>query len=149
MKIHLYTRTVVLVVLAALSATGMAQEDAKTQVISIEKSLWEAWKARDAQPFNMHLTDDSMNIGANGITVGKAKVVELITGGDCDIKSSSLSDWTLHQVSADTAILTYRASQEGTCGGEKIPAAVLASSVYVKQNGKWMAASYHETPVSK
>lgn len=151
MRSYVYLSTVVLVLSAAVLSGGplLAQEDAKAQIISIEETLWKAWKNQDTQPFEMHLSDDTVNINAGGITSGKAQVIQSVAGGTCDVKSYSLSDWKVHQLTEDTAILTYRAQQSGTCDGEPIPAAVYASSVYLKKGGKWLAASYHETPVAK
>jgi len=60
-----------------------------------------------------------------------------------------LSDMKVHRVASDTAILTYKAVVEAICAGNKLPAEVYARSVWVKQGGKWLAASYQETPVMK
>jgi hypothetical protein len=136
-----------LVVLQA--GTASAQETQPSPAFAIEKTLWEAWKNRDPEPFKTHLTDDTINIGGEGITTGKSKVIEEITGSKCEVRSYSLSDAQTHQVNADTVILTYKASQDATCDGEKVPAEVYVSSVYVKQGGKWLAALYHESAAAK
>lgn len=44
--------------------------------------------------------------------------------------------------------MTYKAKQDTTCGGNKVPAEVVASSVYVNKGGKWLAASHQESPVT-
>lgn len=128
-------------------ATVSAQEDLEAKLVTIEKSLWEAWKNKDAKPFEEHITKDSVNITAQGITSGKAALIKEITSSDCVVKSYSLSDVMLHQLGKDAAMLTYKAAQDATCGGEKIPSEVLVSSTYVNEAGAWRAASYHESPV--
>jgi hypothetical protein len=129
------------------AATVSAQEDLEGTLVTIEKSLWEAWKNKDAKPFEEHITKESVNITAMGITSGKAALIDEITNSDCDVKSYSLSDVKLHRLGKDAAMLTYKAAQDATCAGEKIPAEVLVSSTYVKEADAWRAASYQETPV--
>jgi hypothetical protein len=124
-----------------------AQEDLEAKLVTIEKSLWEAWKNKDAKPFEEHITKDSVNITAMGITSGKAALIDEITNSDCVVKSYSLSDVKLHRLGKDTALLTYRAAQDATCGGVKIPGEVAVSSTYVNEAGAWRAASYHESPL--
>ncbi|PYS72608.1 MAG: hypothetical protein DMF73_07905 [Acidobacteria bacterium] len=94
-----------------------------------ENALWNAWKNKDAKPFNMWLAVDSVMVGEQG-----------------EVKSFSLSDWKLTMVNADAAFLTYKGSADGTCGGQAIPT-VWASSLWVNRKGKWQAFSHQETPV--
>ncbi len=54
----------------------------------------------------------------------------------------------VHRITSDTALLSYKASQDATCDGNKISARVLVSSVYVNRDSKWMAVCYHESPVA-
>ncbi len=46
-----------------------------------------------------------------------------------------------------TAILTYKAMQDGTCDGKTLHASVWATSIYVKRGGKWVSNFHQETPV--
>jgi len=123
-------------------------DDLQGKLVAIEKQLWEGWKNKDAKPFEENIATDTVAINAQGITSGKAQVIKDITGSDCDVKSFSLSDVKLRRLGKDAAMLTYKAKQDATCGGEKIPAEVVVSSTYVNENGAWRAASYHESPVA-
>jgi len=124
-----------------------AQEDLQGKLVAIEKKLWDGWKNKDTKPFEEHMSKDSVAINAQGITSGKEQVIKEITTSDCDVKSFSLSEVKLQHLGKDAAMLTYKAAQDATCRGEKIPAEVLVSSTYVNEKGVWRAASYHETPV--
>ena len=130
------------------AAIVSAQDDLEGKLVAIEKQLWEGWKNKDAKPFEENIASDTVAINAQGITSGKAQVIKDITGSDCDVKSFSLSDVKLRRLGKDAAMLTYKAKQDATCGGEKIPAEVVVSSTYVNENGAWRAASYHESPVA-
>ncbi len=131
-----------------LAPKGLApQEDLVATLSAIEERHWEGWKNQDAGPLREHLVDNYVGINQEGFwAVGKQETIEAIEQGTCDVEGFSLSDWAVHPVSEDTAILTYRATQDAICDGVKNPENVILSAVYVRQNGIWMAAANHETP---
>ena len=121
----------------------------KTQILkklsANETALWNAWKNKDAKPFQMWLSADSVNVGDQGVG-GKADVTKDIASMPCEIKSFTLSDWKLTMVDSDAALISYKGTQDGTCAGTALPAAVWASSLWVNRKGKWLAAFHQETP---
>jgi hypothetical protein len=123
-----------------------AQQKLVTTLSTIEQTLWKGWQAHDPAPFQKHLLDNVVNIDEGGLTVGKAAYLTGLKDHPCDVKSFSMSDWAAREVAAGVAILTYKAAQDATCDGQKRPASVLVSSVYVQKNGTWMSAAYHESP---
>ena len=110
-----------------------------------ETALWNAWKDKDAKPFNAMLAADGVMIGGQGVGT-KKEVTEAMAAMPCEIKSFALSDWKLSMVDADAAVLTYKGVADGTCGGKPIPT-VWASSLWVNRKGKWQAFSHQETNV--
>jgi len=108
-----------------------------------ETALWNAWKNKDAKPFQNWLASDGVMIGEQGVG-SKAEVVQMMGASPCEIKSFTLSDWKLSQVNDGAAMLTYKGVADGTCGGQPIPA-VWASSLWVNRKGKWVAFSHQET----
>ena len=110
-----------------------------------ETALWNAWKNKDAKPFQSWLASDGVMIGEQGVG-SKADVVQMMGSSPCEIKSFTLSDWKLSMVNPDAAMLTYKGVADGTCGGQPIPA-VWASSLWINRKGKWMAFSHQETNV--
>ncbi len=140
--------SVLVVCLAFAFSNGLfAQDDVKSTVTTIEKNLWEAWKNNETGPFREHLADNSVSINPQGVSAGKEEAIKSMTATPCEVRGFSFSDWQVHELSGDTVIVTYKAKQDATCGGTKIPADVVASSVYVKKDGKWLAASHQETPL--
>lgn len=133
------------VVLLAIGP-ALAAEDADAKLIAMEKGLWEAWKNADVKPFEMNLANEGISIGGGRLTAGKAAMIADIAKPSCQVTSYSLSDVTVHHVSKSAAVLTYAATQDAVCDGHKAAPKVLASSVWVLQDGKWMAAAYHESP---
>jgi len=111
-----------------------------------ETALWNAWKNKDAKPFNMWLAADSVMVGEQGVA-GKKDIAGAMASMPCEVKSFTLSDWKLTMVDADAAFLTYKGVADGACAGKAIPT-VWASSLWVNRKGKWQAFSHQETSVS-
>jgi hypothetical protein len=124
---------------------AMSKAQIRGRLIATEKKLWEAWKNKDAKPFKANLAADSVMIGDSGVS-GKNEAIKDITSAPCEIKSFELTDFKVTFLSAGTALLTYKGTTDGTCGGAALPK-VWASSLYVNRGGKWLAASHQETPV--
>lgn len=110
-----------------------------------ENALWTAWKNKDAKPFQMWLSADSMLVGDQGIG-SKKEVTDMLASMPCEIKSFMLSDWKLSMVDRDAALISYKGTQDGTCGGQALPSAVWASSLWANRKGKWVAVFHQETP---
>lgn len=123
---------------------AMSRAQSQRVIIATEKKLWEAFKNNDNKPFKAYLANDSVMIGDTGVTT-KAAVVKDIGSGGCEVKSYELSDIKVAFINSSTAIMTYKSTQEGTCGGQALPAAAWSSSVYIMRGGKWLAVSHQET----
>jgi len=124
---------------------AMSKAQIQSNLIATEKKLWEAWKNKDVKPFKVALATDAINVNDTGVD-GKDATLKSIASSDCKVNSYSLSDFKLTMLSADVAMLTYKGTQDATCGGTTVPAAVWASSVFVRRGGKWYAATHQETP---
>ena len=123
---------------------AMSRAQSQKMIIATEQKLWNAWKSKDVKPFRANLTTDSVLVSENGVAT-KATILEQMGGSNCDVKSFALNDIKVAFLASNAAVITYKASEEGTCDGQALPAAVWASSVYVMRGGKWMAASHQET----
>jgi hypothetical protein len=129
-------------------AAAQGAGDVKQTLIDLEKGAWEAWKKKDAAYFETFLSDDTLQIGASGVT-RKAQIVKSMGAGTCDVKSYTLGDIDVLMLDADAAILTYSATQDATCGGVAEPSSVWASTVFVRRGGKWVSVSHQETPAQR
>lgn len=110
-----------------------------------ETALWNAWKNKDKKPFQTWLAADGVNVGDQGVGT-KKDVTEMIANMPCEVKSFSLSDWKLTMINSSTALITYKGTQDGTCGGQALPAAVWASSIWVQRGSRWQTVFHQETP---
>jgi len=124
---------------------AMSRAQSQRLIISTEKKLWEAWKKGDFKPFRTYLSADSIMIGDAGVS-DKTTSIKDLEALKCEVRSYELSDIKVTFLDSDAALMTYKAMQDATCAGQTAPAAVWASSAYVKRGGRWLAASHQETP---
>ena len=70
-----------------------------------------------------------------------------------------LSDWKTSEykidglkvktLTKDVALVSYHATIKGTYKGKQVPSPVQVGEVWVRRDGKWVQASYQETPLDK
>ena len=113
----------------------------KVALIALEKSAYEAWKSKDAKFWVTFLSDKFVGWGSFG-KLDKASATKEYTGTDCEIKSYALSDEQLTSLDKDAALITYKATVNGTCGGQQLPTNSRAAAIYVRDDGKWKRAFY-------
>lgn len=118
----------------------------KTELIQLETQSWVAWKNHDGKFFEHFLSDDHVEIQPGG-RAGKADVVAGVVSPICTVVQYAVSDFALTVFSPTTALLTYKADQNTTCGGTKVPTPVWASSLFVKRDGHWVNALYSHTAI--
>ena len=133
------------------NATTAAEKTApagpqKVALVTLEKSAYAAWKSKDAKFWDTFLSDKFVGWGTFG-KLDKASAKKEYTGADCDIRSYSLSDERVSSRGKHAALITYKATVDGTCGGQKIPANSWAAGVYVRDGGQWKAAFHAQTAV--
>jgi hypothetical protein len=138
----------------ALSSVLMAQSAQvdqgalKEALVKLEKQSWVAWQGHDGKFFQEFLSDDHVELGSGG-PASKAAVVSMVAGTACTVKSYSVDHFELTMPSSDTALLTYHAAQDTTCGGKPVPSPVWVSSLYVKRGDRWLNVLYQHSPAVK
>jgi hypothetical protein len=127
--------------LALLAAASLAES-----LIALEKQSWEAWQKNDGAFFSRFLSDDHVEMGAGGPST-KQQVAAFVASKACAVKSYAVRDFRVTQLNASTAVVTYRAEQDTTCGPAKVPSPAWATSVYVLRGRRWQNALYQQTPI--
>ena len=123
---------------------AMSRAQSQKVIIAPEKKLWEAWKNKNIKLFKATLSADSVMIGDTGVA-NKTEALKALEA-PCEVKSYELSDLKVTFLNSSAALLTYKSTQDASCGGTQVPATVWSSSAYVLRGGKWLAASHQETP---
>lgn len=130
-------------------AHASSADDAKlaVELTAMEKASWVAWQGHDGAFFDRFLSADHVEMQGNGPS-GKAPVVAGVKAG-CEVKSYQLDHFKLTRFGPDTALLTYRAEQDTTCGTARVPSPVWATSLFVRRDGRWQNALYVHSPAAK
>lgn len=128
---------------AAKTAPAAPTKDA---LVTLEKSAYEAWKSKDAKFWDTFLSGNFVGYGSSG-KLDKASAAKEYTGADCDIKSYALSDEQMRPLGNDAALITYKTTVDGTCGGQKVPANSWAASIYARDGDTWKGAFHAEAPI--
>ena len=139
-------RIVLAAVILTLAAPAAATDALESDLVSLERASWVAWKAHDAKFFADFLSDDHLEIHGYGIT-GKADVVKGVGGTACTVDSYALAEFRFRRISQNAALLVYRAEQKTTCNGAPVPSPVWATSIYAKRDGRWVNVLYQQTPL--
>jgi hypothetical protein len=111
----------------------------KVVLITLEKSAYEAWKSKDAKFWVTFLSNKFVGWVSSG-KLDKVSATKEYTGTDCEIKSYALSEEQLRSLGKDAALITYKATVDGTCGGQLLPTNSRAAAIYVRDGGKWKLA---------
>lgn len=123
---------------------AMSRAQSQRIIIANERKLWEAWKNKDIKPFKATLSADAVMVSDSGVA-DKARALKDMESTLCEVKTYELTDLKVKFFDSNNALLTYRSTQDATCGGQQVPAAVWSSSLYVKRGGRWLAAAHQET----
>ncbi len=131
----------------AYGQTKMSKDSkVEAQIIALEKAGWEAWKNKDTSWIQSNATDQILIITSAGVMDRAQYIKDTLS---CDIKSVSLDNFKLVMLDKNAVVMTYTATQDGVCGGQKIAPQVRATVNYVKRGGKWLEAMYMETPMAQ
>ncbi len=127
--------------IATTTATRPAADPNTEAMMAIEKSVWEAWKARDNKKIEDLTIENLSFVNVFGTYFANKADALKDWEGNCDITSISLTDSVGTTLSPTVGILTSKATAEGSCYGEKLaPVPIYATSVYVKDGDAWKLA---------
>ena len=120
-------------------------------LLALDKQANEAYMKGDSKFFE-GLLSEKFVMREGGQRMDKAAVVKMITGVKCDVKTWNLDEPWMAKIDADTYVLSYRSTWEGTCTGldgksVKIPSPTRAATIWVRSGDKWLAAFHGENPI--
>jgi enamine deaminase RidA (YjgF/YER057c/UK114 family) len=146
-KMLIYFLMTLVLISAAFGQSKMSiDSNVEEQIIALERAGWKAWKDKDPSWYRTNTTEDVMLINSSGVANKTQMIKDLST---CDVRSFALDDFKLVMLSRDAVLMTYTATQDGVCAGEKIPARVRSTVNYVRRGGRWLEAMYMEMPIAE
>jgi len=117
---------------------------ARDEVIAREKASFDAWKRKDKAFYDMtEFHPPSQKIATKAEVMPKlAEIMERWRLADIKMEDPRV------QVYGNVALLTYVESVSGSWDGKPSRYQGKVTMVYVKQNGVWRGAHYHESLVA-
>ncbi len=111
-----------------------------------ERAQWEALKARDTTTFARLMGGDVVDIDVSGIKrTSPASTARYVLG--CQTVSYALSDFRVTHVGG-TATISYKATVDATCWGQKAPSRLYVLTVYSQHEDSWLPVAHSETPAA-
>ena len=128
--------------------TPQKKNSVEQELVRTETGFFEAWKSKDEAYLRNHIPANGVFWGESG-TFTRAQQIEeqRASAKACTVDGYSLSDFGVLPLAAGAYLLTYKADQYATCGGEKVPVHMNGSSVYILKDGRWQAIYRAEIPL--
>ncbi len=135
----------------ANAAKPTAAAPTKEALLEMDKKANEAWIKGDKAYFDGFLSDKFVSF-EQGQRMTKPELLKMIGSFKCDVKTWSLDDSQMEKIDADTYVMSYKGTFDGTCTGEdgkaqKLPSPIRAASVYVRSGDTWKGAFHSETMI--
>ena len=126
------------------NAGSPAMEDT---VKKLERGMWEAWKNNDSKTFEEHLAPDALILGnpAAGFQDKESVVSGFSDAAQCKVNGFEFHNEKIIWINQDAAIYTYDATLDASCGNQKLPENLSASSVWVKRDSHWVSLFHQKT----
>lgn len=118
-------------------------------LFAMDKQANEAWIKGDKTYFENFLSDKFVSF-EQGQRMGRTDMLGMMGSFKCDVKTWNLEDPQMSMINADTYVMSYKGTFDGSCTGPdgkamKLPSPVRATSIYVRDGEKWKGAFHGET----
>jgi uncharacterized protein DUF4440 len=110
-------------------------------ITDLEESVWQAYKNKQTRSFKKLLYKTYYGVYANGIKTLDMEVADI---EKTDLHDYSLADIRVEFPNANIAVITYKATQEATSGGQDVSGAYYCESVWVQKGAKWLNTFHTE-----
>jgi len=111
------------VILIAASSVAFGQMKAdkslETKLIAMETKGWKTWKNNDSSFLQSVISEDAVFVDETDVS-DKARFMKNTFSGGA-VKSYLLDNFKFVMLAKDTALMTYKATQDSVCNGEKSP----------------------------
>jgi hypothetical protein len=124
----------------AAATEPKAAEPLSDDPVAREKQVWDALKKRDYDRFASYLAEEQIEVFAWGVN-DKAGSINGVK--QANLTSAVLSDFKTLKIDDDVQVVTYMVKGSGDLS----PTGARDSTVWVKRDGKWLAAFHQDTSV--
>jgi uncharacterized protein (TIGR02246 family) len=131
------------VMLLALQAKADTAEEVERAVRTIQT----AFNKGDVDALKRLMTEDHVTILTYARFSNTAD--QLLVVADWKFTEYKMEGLKVKALTKDVALVSYQATIKGTYKGKEVPSPVQVAEVWINRDGKWLQASYQETPVDQ
>jgi ketosteroid isomerase-like protein len=118
----------------------------KDDIIALEKSYWEAIKAKDGRRTAALSGKSALVTGAQGVQrIEKEKMGKMTEEGNWSLESYAFDEVEVSTPSPDVAIIAYTVSQDVTMDGKAQTLRAADSSVWIRGTDGWACHAHSES----
>jgi Domain of unknown function (DUF4440) len=118
----------------------------KDDIIKLEKSYWDAMKAKDGDKSAELSGTTSIVTSAKGVmSIAKAKMGKMTEEGKWTLESYAFDDIEVATPTPDVAIIAYTVKQNVTMDGKKQELRAADSSTWIRGSNGWECHAHSET----
>ena len=117
----------------------------KEEIIALEKSYWDAVKAKDGDRTTELSARSSLVTGARGVMrIAKEKMGEMTEEGEWTLDSYAFDDVEVSTPAPDVALIAYTVRQSVTMDGKSQDLRAADSSVWIRGADGWECHAHSE-----
>jgi uncharacterized protein (TIGR02246 family) len=133
-----------LMVAAGTLPAADAKGDVAAEVERAVRAVQTAFNKGDVEAVRKLLTEDHVALLTYAHFSNAADQLKVLA--DFKFSKYKIDDLKVKPLTGDVAQVIYRATITGSYAGKVVPSPVHVGEVWVKRDGKWLQASYQETP---
>ena len=133
-------------VLASKSPTAAILSHEDSSFVVREEAMWTALQQHDTAGFARAAGISAIDVDVSGTRrVSAASTTQYVER--CQVASSALQNFRVVRDSV-AVVVTYTATVDETCWGQKAPSPLYVLSVYERDHGGWRLLAHSETPAA-
>jgi ketosteroid isomerase-like protein len=118
----------------------------RDDIIALEKSYWDAMKAKDGSRTAQLSADPALVTGVQGVmSIAKSKMGKMTQEGNWTLESYSFDDIEVATPTPDVAIIAYTVNQQVTMNGKSQTLRAADSSTWIRRGDEWQCHAHSET----
>lgn len=117
----------------------------KEEIVALEKSYWDAMKAKDGSRTQELSAESSLVTGMRGVVrIAKDKMGKMTEEGNWTLDSYDFEDVEVSTPSPDVALIAYTVRQSGKMDGKAYDRRAADSSVWIRGSDGWECHAHSE-----
>jgi len=124
----------------------MSAKPSKDDIIALEKSYWDAMKAKDGRKSAELSGETSLVSGPKGVmSIAKSKMGKMTEEGNWTLEDYAFGDVQVSIPSADVAIIAYTVKQTVKMDGKRQEMTAADMSTWLRGKDGWQCHAHSET----